>query len=425
MVFGIMRGLRIFEVEIDRRLEEAERARLRAAERARGAMEAMAAIISEHRELARLLDAALGQMLGLVGSAGGWVALHDANSQEVEIHAIRGLPPAPKLAGRCAQVEQCACRLALERRDATVLPSGDRCGLWATAPGTTLTIVPLLAQDRQVGVVHLLEGDFTPESMALLTSLGKQLGLAVENVKLALEVGRKEAARAQLLRKVITAQEEERRRVAVELHDQTGQSLTAVIMALGAAGAQRVRGSSRLFSILGDARDIAVQALEGTRALIMDLRPPVLDDLGLVPALRRLAKDLSSRGDTEIAVETNGLAGRLRGDVEVALFRILQESLHNVVRHSRAHRATLHLSTNDREVRAVVTDDGAGFDLADALARPESGRGLGLLGMKERAALLGGEVVVETARGQGTRVLVRIPFEEDGDHGIPKGVDRR
>lgn len=413
VVVGIVRGLRIFEIEIDRRLERAERARFEGAERARNAMEAMAVAISEHRDLGRLLDAALGQVMELTGSRSGWLMLSGRGKGRVELRAQRGLAgDGTALAEHVPRKEECPCLVAMARGEAAAFSASERCRIWpGEAPTAGWASVPLMAHGRPVGVMHLVDGDFTPEMLALLASLGRQLGLAVENAELAEEVARKEAARAQLLRKVITAQEEERKRVARELHDQTGQSLTAVIMALGAAREGLARAPRRVSCILDEAREVAVGALGSTRELIMDLRPAALDDLGLGPAVRRLAEELSRKGDVDIAVETGGLDRRLPGEVELAAFRILQESLHNVVRHSGARHASVQIGSNEEELRAEVADDGVGFDLAEATARLETGRGLGLLGMVERAGLLGGEVVVDSAPGRGTRVVVRIPLD--------------
>lgn len=226
------------------------------------------------------------------------------------------------------------------------------------------------------------------------------------------EVEHKEGVRAQLLARVISAQEDERKRVARELHDETGQKLSAVIMGLGAAAKALSQGSLKGAAILQDTRDIAIETLEGIRQLILGLRPSILDDLGLAPALRRIAEELSERSSMEIRVFAEGLDERLPSEVEIVLFRILQEGMNNAARHSRAQRALLHLSRNGSDVRAVLEDDGVGFDPAHVKAHLDTGCGLGLIGMRERAALLGGEVIVDSAPGGGTRLHIRVPLRE-------------
>ncbi|MBI4319835.1 MAG: sensor histidine kinase [Chloroflexi bacterium] len=226
------------------------------------------------------------------------------------------------------------------------------------------------------------------------------------------ELERKEGVRAHLFARVVGAQEEERKRVARELHDETGQSLSAVIMGLSAAAEALPRDAAKAGEILTDVREVAVHTLEGVRQIILGLRPALLDDLGLAPALRRVAEDLARHSSVRIEVFANGIDGRLPAEVETVLFRILQEGMSNVVRHSNAKHAALRLVRDESEVRAVLEDDGIGFDLAEATAHLETGRGLGLIGMRERALLLGGAVTIDSGPGRGTTLDVRLPLLE-------------
>ena len=226
------------------------------------------------------------------------------------------------------------------------------------------------------------------------------------------ELQQKEDVRTHLLARVIAAQEDERKRVARELHDETGQSLSAVLMGLGSAVEALPRDPVKTGEILDDVRDVAVQTLEGVRQIILGLRPALLDDLGLAPALRRVAEDLAKRSSVQIEVFANGVDRRLPPEAETLLFRILQEGMNNVARHSKAQRAILHLTRGESEVRAVLEDDGIGFDIAEATAHLESGCGLGLVGMRERALLLGGVVIIDSAPGRGTTLNVRLPLVE-------------
>ena len=226
------------------------------------------------------------------------------------------------------------------------------------------------------------------------------------------ELQRKEEVRAHLLARVIAAQEEERKRVARELHDETGQSLSAVLMGLGSAAEALPRDPVKTGEILDHVREVPVQTLEGVRQIILGLRPALLDDLGLAPALRRVAEDIAKRSSVHIEVFANGVDRRLPPEVETVLFRILQEGINNVARHSKAQRAVLQLTRGESEVRAVLKDDGVGFDAAEATAHRESGCGLGLVGMRERALLLGGTVIIDSAPGRGTTLNVRLPLIE-------------
>ncbi|MBI2861642.1 MAG: sensor histidine kinase [Chloroflexi bacterium] len=224
------------------------------------------------------------------------------------------------------------------------------------------------------------------------------------------ELERKDRMHSQLFSRVIAAQEEERKRVARGLHDETGQSLSAVIMGLGAAAEILPRDTVKAGKILEDVREAAVQTLEGVRRIILGLRPALLDDLGLAPALRRVAGDLTERSSVRIDVFANGVVERLPPEVETVLFRILQEGMNNVARHSMARRAVLRIQRGESEVVAVLEDDGIGFDPAKATAHLESGCGLGLVGMRERALLLGGAVIIDSSPGNGTRLTVRLPL---------------
>ncbi|MBI2952895.1 MAG: sensor histidine kinase [Chloroflexi bacterium] len=226
------------------------------------------------------------------------------------------------------------------------------------------------------------------------------------------ELQRTGEARAQLYAHVIAAQEEERKRVARELHDETGQSLSAVILGLGTAVETLPRDSAKAGEILEDVREIAVHTLDGVRQIILGLRPALLDDLGLAPALRRVAEDLGRRSSVHFDIFADDLEGRFAPEVETVLFRILQEGMNNVARHSQASRAVLRLDRNGSEVRAVLEDNGIGFDPAKATAHLESGCGLGIMGMRERALLLGGTVVIDSGPGKGTRLDVRLPTLE-------------
>lgn len=217
----------------------------------------------------------------------------------------------------------------------------------------------------------------------------------------------KEAARTRLLEKIIAAQEEERRRIARELHDDTSQSLTS--LKLGLRLLERPQERAELLQRLATMREVVDQTLEALHDLALDLRPSVLDDLGLVAALERYGRECQHRYHLPVTVQTRGFEGRrLPPALETALYRIAQEALTNVARHADARGAEVVLDYHQAEVRMVVEDDGAGFDpglLGD-------GRRLGLYGMRERAELLGGVVSIEAAPGRGTSILVRVPVTE-------------
>ena len=214
---------------------------------------------------------------------------------------------------------------------------------------------------------------------------------------------------------IINAQEEERKRIARELHDETSQVLTSLLISLAILEESIQTEEAR--KRISDTRTLAHQTLRAIRSLSIDLRPSALDDLGLLPALRWYLKEYQQKCSVEVEFHATGLKDRLPTEMETALYRIVQECLTNTARHSHARKAIVTLREEAEAVFGTIIDDGDGFDYAALLKIPTQerslGRGLGLTGMQERAILLNGELEIHTAPGQGTRVEIRIP--------LPKG----
>ncbi|MBY0308090.1 MAG: sensor histidine kinase [Phycisphaerales bacterium] len=211
-------------------------------------------------------------------------------------------------------------------------------------------------------------------------------------------------SRGRLLGNLLSAQEDERARIALDLHDELGQQLTAVLI-----GARAVRDATTLQAARERSEAVtaaAGSALESVRAISRGLRPPALNDLGLRPALERLADEFRSVHDIEVEMNLGlGADDRFSGHVETCIYRLVQEALTNVSRHSGARCARVCVSATARGVEASVSDDGKGFDAGSV--RP----GVGLAGMRERIAALGGELDVEAAPGRGVRVAACVPAE--------------
>jgi signal transduction histidine kinase len=224
----------------------------------------------------------------------------------------------------------------------------------------------------------------------------------------------KEAMVSQLLGKVLTAQEEERARLARELHDIIGQSLTAIIMTITAVEdslpAEFVSGKEKL----GNVRTTATRALRDLRSLIFNLRPETLDDLGLVLALRSQAKERLEPTGVRVRLRSTGLKDRLSPEVEIAVFRVVQEAITNIARHAQASKANILLTRKDSRLIVRVEDDGLGFDPGRLM--DDKQKGWGLRGMEERITLLGGKFYVGSQPGNGTLVVAEVPLDaiEDG-----------
>jgi len=221
------------------------------------------------------------------------------------------------------------------------------------------------------------------------------------------ELQHKEVSRRRLLDKLIHAQEEERKRVARELHDQVGQSLTALIMRLGSTEEMIPPETDQVKSQLSEICTLATEILEEIRRLMMDLRPALLDDLGLIPAVRSYAETQLGRSQVRAQVEVAGVKRKLPPFVDTALFRVVQEAVTNIVKHAEAQKATIQLRFNASSILATIEDDGKGFNRAEV---GRNGTTLGLLGMEERVNLLGGTWQIESQQGRGTRVAVEIPI---------------
>ncbi len=216
----------------------------------------------------------------------------------------------------------------------------------------------------------------------------------------------REAMRGDLLRKVITAQEDERKRLARELHDETSQSLAALAMGIDAAS-EAIRGGGQ--PRLDEVKAIAKSTLEDVHRLIFDLRPSVLDDLGLLSAIEWYAERALRKKGVSVRCECEEGASRVSPEIETALFRIVQEALGNVARHAQASAVLVELGRDGQDLRISIEDDGQGFDPAAPVSE-EDRKHWGILGIKERAEILGGTARIESAVGKGTRVEVRIPL---------------
>lgn len=212
--------------------------------------------------------------------------------------------------------------------------------------------------------------------------------------------------RAEFLAELFRHIEADRRKTARDLHDGVGQALTVLVSGLRSASAQAA--SDDAVRRCADLKQMARQALEDVKRLALGLRPSLLDDLGLAPALERLVADLCRSHPVEVDLDAGEVAGvRLPEAVETAVFRIAQEALSNVVAHARASRVTVRVSREAGAVVLAVSDDGVGVPAGVRTGRRPGH--LGLTGMRERATLLGGVMTLESAPGQGTRVVVKLP----------------
>jgi two-component system, NarL family, sensor histidine kinase UhpB len=206
---------------------------------------------------------------------------------------------------------------------------------------------------------------------------------------------------------ILHAQEQERKRIARELHDETSQLLTSLL--IGLKMLEEATPDERVRSRVADIRALAHQTLRAVRNLSIDLRPSALDDLGLLPALRWYIKEYQQKCGIEVDFGASGMKERLPAETETALYRIIQESLTNTAKHARATKVIITLSEEDGAIRARICDNGHGFDAQAVLRTPWQDRGLGLAGMTERASLLDGTVEIQSEPDHGATIDVKIP----------------
>lgn len=217
-----------------------------------------------------------------------------------------------------------------------------------------------------------------------------------------------------LLGKVISAQEEERMRIARELHDESAQDLVALLAGIQTAEAALPSAPDRARETLTGLKSVARRALGEMRKSILDLRPSALDDLGLAPAIRWYADDRLSPLDIKFMWEATGEPDQLPEPTVIALFRITQEAITNVVKHAHARHVWIRFDATDSAVSIDVRDDGQGFDPEGLHPSPTDTRGLGILGMKERASLVGGTVEIDSTPGRGTTVHIVVALHQGG-----------
>ena len=312
---------------------------------------------------------------------------------------------------------QCPVQMRLDAATRRAIGGGD--GLAQPAWGQTQSswlVVPMRVGGTVLGrlwVVTQRGNQFTQDDREFIMMAGNQLALAQENARLYDEVQHLAARRGELLRRMVANQDERCRRISRELHDEISQSLTA--MALDLEATQVAQGQARADALarLGDLRTRLLSALEEVNRIILDLRPTLLEDMGLVAALRWYASQRVEAAGIQVHARASQVGDRLPPHVETTLYRIAQEALTNVAKHSHAKNVWLGVRCVNHHFTLTVCDDGTGFDVEGILSHPDDRVGIGIFGMRERAALVGGTLAIRSVTGQGTRIAVRIPMEID------------
>jgi two-component system CheB/CheR fusion protein len=279
----------------------------------------------------------------------------------------------------------------------------------AQSPLILLAIEDITTRQQAAEVLHQahasLERQVQERTNALVTA----------NAALQAEIGehqQTQRTRQLLLHQLLTTQEDERRHIARELHDQFGQDLTALLLEIKALE-QAVAPDAAVASRATQVQRLAMQISAEVRTLALQLRPPALEHLGLVATLQNAVEEWSARALIPVDVHATGLDGaRLPAQIEITLYRLVQECLTNILKHAQATDVSLIIERRADAVRLIVEDNGVGFDVAAAQQNAHAARRLGLIGMQERVAQLDGTMSIESEPGRGTTIIVRIPLAD-------------
>lgn len=267
--------------------------------------------------------------------------------------------------------------------------------------------IPIEANQKNIGTIKGCFENLADETtLKFMTSFARQLSVIAENVQLWKEIKYKEQLRLKLLDRVITAQEEERKRIARELHDETSQSITSIIIGLTLLHDHEL--SKEMKQKIAEIKEVTQQTLDEIHYISWSLRPSVLDDLGLLPAIKKYRMEYMKKYDIDVDIQVIGLKRlRLSSLLEVTIYRVIQEALTNAARHADAENISIILKYSKGIVTVIIEDDGKGFDVNHILNADLTKDHLGLKGMQERIESIGGKLVIESNKGIGTTIYVQ------------------
>ncbi len=384
------------------------------------ALSRVSAAVSGLRDLDAVLNVALDSVLQIMNGTIGGILLIDEQAQTLSYRVYRGFSDKYAQEMRLKMGEGIAGRVAQSGKAVLVEDiSSDPRAAWVALISTeglkAFMSVPLRSKDTVLGVLNVashMPRHFTKDDMHLLHAIGDQVGVAIEQAELYDRLRKERQNYQRLARHMLIAQEEERARVARELHDETSQSLTGLslsMQALLSIAKASDFGDATFKAKLEKAYNITLQLSSEISKIMKSLRPTALDSLGLGPAVHQYAENRLQVVGINVSVKQMGMEQRLPKEVEFALYRIAQGAIANIAWHSKAKNAVINLRNNSDEFVMEIEDDGKGFDASKPIQVDESGRGRGLLSMKERANLLGGTCDIQSQPGKGTKITVTMP----------------
>jgi len=383
------------------------------------ALNAIASTVSQSLNLQKILNDALDDVLQLDvlgGGVHGMIFLQNELTGQLSLAAQRGTPKNHPCLESPPKLGECLCGLAIER--GRVVISEDcwtderHTRSWPEMPQHKDICVPLIVRGKVLGGINIrlpMVKEITENVTQLLTSVGGQISVAVENARLFEAVDLHRERLRVLGARLAEAEETERRQLSRELHDQVGQNLTALGINLNILRSQLPpQDAKRMITTLDESMALVEQTAERIRDVMADLRPPMLDDYGLVATLRWFGEQFASRTALSIGILGEEPAPRLAPPNENALFRVVTEALTNVAKHAQATQVTVSVECTDEALRIIVADDGRGFD-PHIETEPGEDRGWGLITMAERIESVGGRFWIESGpNNDGTRVYAVV-----------------
>lgn len=397
------------------------------------ALSRVSAAISGLQDLDTILKIGLDNVLNILNGTVGGIMLLNESDQTLSYRVHHGLSDkyaeemhfklGEGIAGKVAQNGR-----AVLLEDISSEPDAARLDLISLEGLRAFVSVPLRAKDNVLGVMNVashVPHRFTKEDVHLLHTIGDQLGIAIEQAILYERLRKARERLRKLARQNLVAEEEERRRIARELHDETSQSLSGIALQLEALIEMYSKSGnpdSQLIAGLKKVQALTVQVHKEVSRVISNLHPTVLDSLGLVAAARQHVKNTLQPLNINATVEAKGTEMRFPPDVEAALFRVIQGSVGNIIKHSKAKNASIVLVYQPDQFSLTIRDDGQGFDVSRLTDVEQSGRGRGLFSMRERIGFLGGTSGVESKIGAGTTVWAKIPIGQEISYGQNKST---
>lgn len=398
------------------------------------ALSHISSAVSGLQDLDAVLRITLSNVLELVNGTIGGILLLDEETKTLSYRVQHGLSAKYTEGRRIALGEGIAGRVVQSGEpilveDVSKDPRITRPDLVSAEGLKGFISIPLKVKDRVVGAMNIashVAGRFGTDDVSLLNSIGDYLGTTIEQTRLYERLARARERYQALLRHALTAQEQEKKRIAAELHDETAQSLTSLtlsLMAIIGMAEMKGIGDAEFIEKLKTTHSYTVYAGNEIVKLMKELRPTLLDELGMSAAIHRYAKDNLEAQGINVSAEFVNTDDRFPPEVEVTLFRIAQGAIGNILEHSGAKNANIKLECSDTECVLNIEDDGQGFDVSKLTRVEPGGRGAGLFTMRERAHLVGGMGYVESQPGEGTKVTVQVPRTREGEDEEDKGTN--